>query len=404
MPLRLALSAAVLLLSLPALGQTNDPVFRSWRWEDRSTLSPRAAGMGGAFVAVANDFGAALLNPAGVAACPKALEGAWNGVVPNNASFGEERVRRDEWAAGILARVGCRFGMALYFEKPASLRIDEDPGSPYRGSFEAGVSGPGAAVAYRVHHRLEVGAGVRFLELDSAGVSSPRASPTTTPVTFTDGHNKWDTAWTAGLLFNLHPRTHAGLAYRSGVKWPLLRDPPAQVAGSSFSKPALRMPAVLSAGAAWEVRIAHHRAWMILTAQADLVRYSEVESGLLAARQQFSASDYRLSDAWDLRAGVEMSVPTQCWTGCGTMFQFRLGVHRQQSPILSYEGANPAEATLFPGEPTRWVGSAGGSFALKLVLPIRLDFAARFGKGVSTTVIFGVALRYGRTFGDAGPR
>src|SRR5260370_22076818 len=51
-------------------GQTNDEFYRSWLWTEEVT-APRAAGLGGAYVALADDSGAAQLNPAGLTLLPK---------------------------------------------------------------------------------------------------------------------------------------------------------------------------------------------------------------------------------------------------------------------------------------------------------------------------------------------
>src|SRR5262245_61364343 len=60
---------AILCLTSPLAAQTNDPVFARWRFNPDS-IGSRPAGMGGAFVAVADSNKAAYANPAGLTLIP----------------------------------------------------------------------------------------------------------------------------------------------------------------------------------------------------------------------------------------------------------------------------------------------------------------------------------------------
>ena len=64
---RITLCAALALVgaAVPATAQTTDPVFAGWRFSP-ATVGSRSAGMGGAFVAVADDASATYWNPAGL--------------------------------------------------------------------------------------------------------------------------------------------------------------------------------------------------------------------------------------------------------------------------------------------------------------------------------------------------
>ena len=65
-----ALGLGMLLAGSSVNAQSNDHIFRSWRWVE-DVPAPRAAGLGGAFVAVADDSSATFLNPAGLTLLPK---------------------------------------------------------------------------------------------------------------------------------------------------------------------------------------------------------------------------------------------------------------------------------------------------------------------------------------------
>src|SRR4051812_9276423 len=57
--------------AIPAAAQTSDVLFGGWSWRARDPGS-RPAGLGGAYVAVADSIRTAAINPAGVALIPKA--------------------------------------------------------------------------------------------------------------------------------------------------------------------------------------------------------------------------------------------------------------------------------------------------------------------------------------------
>ena len=67
--------AVVLAGAVSSYAQTNDQLFRSWRWSPEAG-SARTAGMGGAFAAVADGSEASWLNPAGLATLAKSEVGA----------------------------------------------------------------------------------------------------------------------------------------------------------------------------------------------------------------------------------------------------------------------------------------------------------------------------------------
>jgi hypothetical protein len=166
----------------------------------------------------------------------------------------------------------------------------------------------------------------------------------------------------------------------------------------------MRSPDVLSAGVAWDVFTGHTRQWMVLAAQADRVFYSQIRSDLVASRGSFKKEDYSLDSAWEWRLGVEWTVPTGCWSGCGELFQLRAGLHSQASGSLAFHGSDGAEAALFPGAKRRLLWAFGGSVGFRVGLPLRLDAAVQFGPNVPTTVLLGFAVRYGVSFADAGAR
>ena len=423
--LRIALGAAVLSSGLApsADAQTNDVLFRSWRWEERLG-GARPAGMGDAFVAVADDFSAAIVNPAGLARCGRFVEGTFGAVFSKSGPVGPDdgRFRGSASPLGANVRLGCRWAAAAYFVQPRSVRLDlgRGPlpnGSRYEGSLrEATAKGPGVALGFRAHPSLTFGVGLNLQRLRMRGAYSAFApSGLETLRTSIDDKSPARLTGSVGTVVDATRRFRLGLVYRRGGTWPLGRQAVDPVrgtvldAGTDFE---VRAPDVFSGGAAWDVRVGHRRQWLTLAGQLDRVAYSQVLSALSVRRGPFTAGDYALSNGLEPHLGLEWSIPTACWSGCGSLVQIRAGAERQAAGTLSYRGADPLEAATFPGARARWVWSTGASLGTKLTLPIahkvrvplRIDTALRFGDRSPTVFVLDLALRYGVTFGDVGPR
>src|SRR5262249_61882464 len=76
----------------PAAAQTTDALFAGWRWSPMA-LGSRPAGLGGAFVAVADGKEAASANPAGLALIPAWEAGGFPGRPRVGAARGGQRRR-----------------------------------------------------------------------------------------------------------------------------------------------------------------------------------------------------------------------------------------------------------------------------------------------------------------------
>jgi hypothetical protein len=423
--LLISLAAAALSASLspPLAAQTNDVLFRAWRWEERLG-GARPAGMGDAFVAVADDFSAAIVNPAGLARCGRFVEGTFGAVVSKSAPVGpdQSRFRGSASPLGANVRLGCRWAAAVYFVQPRSIQLDLGGrplpnGSRYTGSLrEATAKGPGVALGFRAHPMVTFGVSLNLLRLRMTGAYSAFApSGVETLRTSIDDKSPARLTGSVGTVVDATRRFRLGLVYRWGGTWPIARHSVDAVrgtvldAGTDFE---VRAPDVLSGGAAWDVRVGHRRQWLTLAGQLDRVAYSQVLTALTVRRGPFPAGDYALSNGLEPHLGLEWSIPTACWSGCGSLVQIRAGAHRQAAGTLSYRGTDPVEAATFPGARGRWVWSTGASLGTKVTLPIaggarvplRVDTAVRFGDQSPTVFVLDLALRYGVTFGDVGPR
>src|SRR5262249_12524963 len=121
--MRATVTVILLALGTTAMGQTNDHLFRSWRW-DEDVTAPRAAGMGGAFVAVADDSSAAFLTPAGLTPLPKNdLAGGLMARRSGTSSLGDTlRARTGVGYVGGAGRITKRFAVGGYLTEPQDRR------------------------------------------------------------------------------------------------------------------------------------------------------------------------------------------------------------------------------------------------------------------------------------------
>jgi len=398
--------------------QTNDVVFRSWHWEEQLGAA-RPTGMGDAFVAISDDASASIVNPAGLVRCGKFAEGTFSAVVSHEAPFGPDSLdgRSHGWPVVPVSanmRLGCRWAVGAYWSRPRAAQIvlggsALPNGTRYEGSMdEATLKGPGLALGFRVNHRLTLGANVNFMRLGmTASYSEFAASGAETLRINVDDNSPIRLTATFGALFDVTRRLKAGAVYRLNTSWPLSRnaaDPRVATTPREVLTFEVRAPDIFTGALAWDVRVGHRRQWLTLAGQADRTRYSQVASELTIRRGSFRPTDYQLTDAWEPHLGLEWSIPTSCWSGCGSLLQLRAGAQRQGSGTLAYQGVDANEAATFPGSSARWVWSAGASVARRIVFPVRLDAAVRFGDHVPTTLVIDLGVRYGVTFGDVGPR
>src|SRR5260370_13710056 len=137
-------------------GQTNDEFYRSWRWTE-DVAAPRAAGLGGAYVAIADDSAAAVLNPAGLTLLPKTEVTAgilWRG----SGSLGQDATK-SRMGVGFVAGAGKltkRWALGGYLTEPFDERVVLSP-TGTSGRLETTVTDGGAALAWAPTARVRVG-------------------------------------------------------------------------------------------------------------------------------------------------------------------------------------------------------------------------------------------------------
>jgi hypothetical protein len=334
MPTTMALLAV---LASSAGAQTPDPVFAGWSFAPASVGS-RPAGMGGAFVGLADDTKAAFVNPAGLTRIPLTEIGLSTG---------------EQWAAAAAGLTRIRFS--------AYLTRDEQE-TP---TLVSSVSEGGIAAGVRPLRRLSLGAGVAWsrLSLESSPVSQGAA---------VNGENT-HVRFTVGALLDLLdtsrrtlPALRLGLSFQPGFDWSIPVAPPPGAAPTSVD---IRRPSLLSVGLAWR----HSDRWTV-GLQGDLVRYREVEE-TLRANVGDAAEDWSLPNAVEPRLGIEFTAPL--WCGCGVA-KLRGGVYYRSPGVLRYEGEDPALARAYREHSWETVATMGASFLGEYFgHALRLDLDAR---------------------------
>jgi long-subunit fatty acid transport protein len=359
----------------PAAAQTNEEIFQQFQW-NFSTPGARAAGMGQAFVGVADDATAAVTNPAGLMrltrpqiyaefkridtrverlASPSSL------VTRQTTTFGTPTtgVSFLNVAVPIGSRVAVGFSRQEFIDYKERFQLESRPipNSPVGANYfpvDANVSFQGARYGATIATAL---AGVRL----GATVSIDQlTSDTENTRFFYQGSGLTATSngivgqlttikgtdtqlgWTVGALYQPHEKLSAGLAYTHG--------PTFRLTETNRFNPIVVRPAPLIDVAGWPKQISidvpdrfglgiavrpHPR----ITAAIDFVRiaYSDLTRNLtvLLNENQVSKNDYIANDATEIHVGGEWLIRT----GPQSVF-VRGGVIR-----------NPYHGTVFLGVP-----------------------------------------------------
>lgn len=373
-----ALTLSILALAVcdDAWAQTNDHVFRSWRWEEE-VVAARPGGLAGAFVAIANDSSAAALNPAGLLSLPrKGREVAASALRRGSGTAGPDALisRTDLGYGAAVVPLGSSWAVGAHYEEPRAFRLEIAPfvlpsGLRDHGFVEAELHNFGVSAAYLVSPRFRVGAGLTAsrLELDSSyGVSRN----TVMREVVNQGGEDTRLRPTAGLTYDAGSSVRLGLTARPGATWEVNRasfDPETSIVIDPGSTQRVRAPDVYSGGAAWRVIPR-----LLVTGQLDFVRYSQIRDHLAILRGGVLGEDYVLDDALEVRGGAEYTIPLDSFD-----IALRGGLYSQAPGSLAYVGPNEDEATAFRGDDRRLLGALGATVMLRRGLG--LDAATVWG-------------------------
>jgi hypothetical protein len=400
------LAFAALPSARPASTQTTDPIFRSWRWTEDVTM-PRPLGLGGAVVGLADDGAAAVYNPAGLPTVPRAGELQFGLRLPGDVTLANgDRIRHRLKGASpgaFVLRLGTRVGVSYHFVtyRPATL-IEFDDGRR-TGALQTSVNGPGAGIGVRVSPFVNLGLSlnaVRFYvnhgEYTETGTGTGTAE-SNLRVRFSSSGDTRITG-TVGALVKARELSF-GLTFRRGHRWRGERRASNPATGMVVDEGTLfrvHSPSVASAGVAWQPEKVRRAGTLVLTGQIDRVLLGTLKATSVPGIP-FPAGAYKVESAWELRAGVETTIPfITTWASRGrpwrpNRLQFRAGWHRQGAGTFVFQGGDPVERATFPGGGTRNLWSVGTSIGGTTIW--RVSGTYRFG-AESRLAVVGVTIRY----------
>jgi hypothetical protein len=355
-PLR-ALAATVLAgLAAPLSAQTTDPLFAGYRFAP-PTLGSRPAGLGGAFVGIADGVKAAFANPAGLTLIPVSEIGISSGRPWLGAGFGHTRLR-----------------FAGYLMQADETHDDLALAAPLAGGFrDSSTWEAGLGVGVEVHPRLKLGASAawtRFrLQGERLSTDASGAPTVAARVDSTDDRIRVS----AGLLMILVgansralPSLRLGVSFQPGFDWSVTPSGPA----GALSPVDVRRPTLVSTGLAWRTS----DRWSF-GAQGDVIRYGEVVDTLRRNVGDAAAAGFTLRNAVEPRFGAEFVAPL--WCGCGVV-RLRGGLSYRSPGTLGYSGPDPAAAQAFAPGSWRTVATLGASFfAEHMGQALRFDVDSR---------------------------
>lgn len=385
----------------PASGQTTDPLFRSWRWTEEVT-APRALGLGGAVVGLADDGTAAVFNPASLAVVPRAGELQLSLRLPGHGTLhGGDRLDTQAKAgspASFVLRLGSRVGIGYHFVTlRSSTRTTLDDGRE-AGFLKTSVNGPGVGLGVRLSPYVNLGlslSAVRFYVNEGEYTRTAETGPDLRVRLNSNGDTR--VTGTLGMLVKAREVSY-GLAVRVGRRWGGRRDASNPATGRVVDDGTVFgvvTPTVISGGIAWQPDV-RRAGTFLLTGQVDRVLLGRIQPTSVPGLV-FPGRDYRVADAWEVHAGGEVTIPfLTTWAARGgpwrpNRVQFRAGWHRQGAGSIAYEGTDPVERGLFPEGSYRRLWSMGASIGGTTIL--RLSGAVRFG-GDTRLAVIGVTIRY----------
>jgi hypothetical protein len=358
-------------------------------------LRSRPAGLGGSFVAVADDTRAAVTNPAGIALVPN-VEAAigfgelWGAFA--TALRGETvPVSGAPADAASAAAAPCPPGpaprpwaLAFFGEQTldheSRVTVVSGPGLLEQGVISADRERIGAVVARGLTHWLNLGLTLQWRHLRFEGVSSLHDADGTDlqRVVFDGDANKVRAI--VGTLATFGSRRsptafRVGLAYQQDLSAWTVERREVDISAGTVEPPArvrIEEPPVLSAGIAWRVS----DSWLI-SGQLDYIWYDRV----LTALQDNGAEEadlFRLDDAFEPRLGIEYTRPSPI----GGYLKLRGGIRRETGGRLEYTGTNLARTQAFTEVAPAFRGAVGVSLLAEFY-----ERAARLDLDLSQVVV-----------------
>jgi hypothetical protein len=375
---------------LPAAGraQTSDILFGGWSWRSRDPGS-RPAGLGGAYVAVADSIRTATVNPAGIALIPRAelalgTANLWAGagfslrrtakptgpVGPTpTAPAGPVPVRPTQPGAGVVVpcappRLTRPLAVALFGEQAVTqdnqVDVVRGPGRSETGLLSSTAEEAGFSLARGLTPWLDLGVTVswRHVRLEGESAVLDLDGDELSHITIGGDSNK--ARGIAGLLATFGPASdptafRLGVAYHQDlVAWKVERTEIDRVGGVVTGPRTIDIeePPVLAAGAA--LRLSD--IWLF-TGEVDYIWYERVTRSLERNTDAATAAPFRLGNRLEPRLGIEMTRPSPT----GGYFKVRAGIRRETPGRLAYDGPDPTLRQAFGESGDAFRAGAGAS-------------------------------------------
>jgi hypothetical protein len=393
---RAAAAVALVLLASAARAQTNDHFFRSWRFGVDAPTA-RTAGLGGAAIALPDDLGGIEQNPANLTSLGKTeVSASLRTTAEGEATYAARAPSRpDVFAggsalafAGAAGRIGTRWAVAASYQGTRRTRVELAPrtlpdGLTDEGALQTAQDALSLAGAWHIGRSLHVGARLSGARVSAEGTYRREAAGRAADLRVDTSGASTRLAGGLGVAWQATSAVRLAAAATSGASFTVDRQsasPAQNVPLDPGSRYRLRQPA--TAGAGVSVRATRH---VTTFAQLDRVRYGEIRSNLSIRQGAAARSDYALADAWEPRAGVEVSFPFR-----SVSLQLRGGWHRAAAGGLRYTGPDPVEAASFLGAPPHSAFAAGASLATR---SLRLDVAGVTSEP-GTRVLAGITGRF----------
>lgn len=385
-----------MLLASAASAQTNDHFFRSWRFGVDAPAA-RTAGLGGAAIALPDDLGAVEQNPANLTSLGKTEASAsLRTIAEADATYaGRAPSRRDVFAggsalafAGAAGRIGTRWAVAASYAGIRRTRVELAPralpdGLTDEGALETSFDALSLAGAWHIGRSLHVGARLTGARATAEGTYRREAPGRAADLRVDTSGSSNRLAGGLGVAWEATSAVRLAAAATSGASFTLDRRSVSPAQNQTLdpgSRYRLRQPATIGAGVS--VRATRH---VTALAQLDRVRYGEVRDALSIRQGAAARADYALADAWEPRAGVEVSLPFR-----SVSLQLRGGWHRAAAGGLRYAGENETERESFLGAPPHSAFAGGASLATR---SFRLDVAG-VASAPGTRLLAGITGRF----------
>jgi hypothetical protein len=372
-----AVLATCALLPPGARAQTSDVVFGGWSWRTRDQGS-RPAGLGGAYVAVADSVRTVSVNPAGLSLIPKAELTAgfgdlWAGVgyslgtanAPANVPPAARPTQPAQPVPCSPSRPTRPFALAIFGEQAVTqdnqVNVVRAPGISESGQLSASSEQIGLGLSKGLTPWLNLGATFAWGHLTMQGQSLllDLQGDELGRVTLSGDANKARVL--GGMLLTFGPSrdptaVRLGVAYQQDLfPWSVERTVTDRVHGVVTSGPKtvdIVEPPVLAGGLAWRVSDA-----LLITGELDYVWYDRVHQALSSNTDAATAAPFTVRRGLEPRLGVELTEPSPT----GGYFKLRAGVRRETSGVLEYGGADAALKQAFIPGPAAFRAAIGAS-------------------------------------------